>query len=213
MRASSLTISREYCWLADRRVCHKSRRCCKRKRGKQVDRSLSADEAVAHGAALYGHIIGDRKEGNDPQVKVTNVNSHSLGVLGLERATGRHRNRIMIPKNSPLPSSHTAQFEISEDGQPNVAVQVIEGGDGSGNNSTPIGKCVVHDLPTGLPAGTPVLVKFRYSADGLLAVAAKVPSVGMSAKLQIERKSGLSAASMAEWNDKLKAIYSALDLD
>ncbi|QDV70797.1 Chaperone protein DnaK [Rosistilla carotiformis] len=181
--------------------------------GRVADRSLSADEAVAHGAALYGKILHAQQTDEPQTVRVTNVNSHSLGVLGIEKTTGRHRNRVMIPRNSPLPSTHTAQFETHTAGQPNVAVQVIEGGDSSGQNSTPIGKCVVHDLPPGLPAGTPVLVKFQYNADGMLGVAANLPTVGLTAQLRIQRKSGLSDSALIDWNDKMKEIYSALDLD
>ncbi|MEZ6087407.1 MAG: Hsp70 family protein [Pirellulaceae bacterium] len=181
--------------------------------GLPVDRTLSADEVVAHGAALYGKIVSDRKQGKPEHVRVTNVNSHSLGVLGIEKTTGRNRNRIMIPANSPLPSSHVAQFETNTDGQPNVVVQVIEGGDSSGQNSTLIGKCVVHDLPPNLPAGTPVLVKFQYTADGMLGVAARLPTVGMTAQLTIQRRSGLTESALQDWNDKMRDIYDALDLD
>ncbi|WP_417734699.1 Hsp70 family protein [Rosistilla oblonga] len=185
----------------------------KQQSGRAADRSLSADEAVAHGAALYGKILQSRQAGQPESIQVTNVNSHALGVLGIEKATGQPRNRVMIPRNSPLPSSHTAQFETHKSGQPNVAVQVVEGGDSSGQNSTMIGKCVVHDLPPGLPAGTPVWVKFQYDADGMLGVAASLPSVGITARLQIQRQSGLTDSALTDWNDKMKEIYSALDLD
>ena len=68
--------------------------------GKKVDRSLSADESVAHGAAIYASLILAAEGGTPPKVAVRNVNSHNLGVLGVEKATGRPRTHVMIPRNT-----------------------------------------------------------------------------------------------------------------
>jgi molecular chaperone DnaK len=83
-------------------------------------------------------------------------------------------------------------------------VNVIEGGDASGNNSTPIGKCILRDLPPGLPAGTPVEVSFTYLENGRLEVKARVPGLNKEATLTIERESGLSDAMRQEWDQKLR---------
>ena len=55
--------------------------------GKKCDRSLSADEAVAHGAAVYAGLLTSSAVGTAPQLSVRNVNSHNLGVLAKEKAT------------------------------------------------------------------------------------------------------------------------------
>ena len=44
-----------------------------------------------------------RRRRAPPQFTVTNVNSHSLGILGSDPQTGRKFNKMLIPKNSPLP--------------------------------------------------------------------------------------------------------------
>ena len=56
--------------------------------GMKVDRSLSPDEAVAHGAALYAGLLQQGSKATDRNLAVKNVNSHDLGVLGLEKETG-----------------------------------------------------------------------------------------------------------------------------
>ena len=68
-----------------------------------LDRSVSPDEAVAHGAALHAGRLLDKLAGNNPAFSVTDVNSHSLGVIGVESSTGRPRTGHIIPRNTPLP--------------------------------------------------------------------------------------------------------------
>ena len=171
--------------------------------GKKPDRSLSADEAVAQGAAIYAGMILASDAGSVPELTVRNVNSHNLGVLGIEKITGRPRNRVMIPRNTALPASHCTRFGTRHLNQSSVVVNVVEGGDASGNDATPIGKCVVRDLPPGLPAGTPIEVTFHYGQDGRLNVRATLPSLGKQATSEIERSSGMTAEALREWNQRL----------
>jgi molecular chaperone DnaK len=173
-----------------------------RELGLKPDRSLSADESVAHGAAIYAGLL----LASEPALRgmsVRNVNSHGLGVLGIETSTGRKRNTVMIPRNTPLPATKSGRFQTHRAGQSSVAVPVIEGGDASGNGSTPIGRCVVRDLPLGLPAGTPVEVTFAYAENGRLTVEARLPGVGKKAELTLERASGLSEENLATWRRRV----------
>ena len=181
--------------------------------GRKPDSSLSFDEAVAHGAAIYAGAILEAERGSAPRVRIQNVNSHSLGVLGVESATGRPRNGVMIPKNTPLPATKRGRFKTHKNDQRSVAVQVIEGGDASGNNSTPIGKCIIRGLPPGLPAGTTVEVIFSYAENGRLQVKASIPDLNIEASLSIERTSGLSDVALQEWDQKLKNSTTPLSLD
>ncbi|MFP6769806.1 MAG: Hsp70 family protein [Planctomycetaceae bacterium] len=173
--------------------------------GMDVDRCLSPDESIAHGAAIYAGLLLGTDATGIQGMSVTNVNSHHLGVLGLQRSTGRKRRQIMISRNSTLPAKSTYTFKTLKDDQTSVEVNVIEGGDDSGNDSTQIGRCVVKGLPPGLPAQTPVEVKFRYETNGRLAVTAWVPSVEIQAELTIERSDGLSAEEIQKWSSWIEA--------
>ncbi len=164
---------------------------------------MSADESVAHGAAIYAGLLLAGQAGSRPQFHVRNVNSHDLGVLGIEKATGRPRNHVMIRRNTALPATHKASFVTHKPNQSNVAVNVVEGGDASGNDSTPIGKCVIRDLPPGLPAGTPVEVTFRYGQDGRLTVQARLPGLNKEAASEIQRASGMTSETLRDWNQRL----------
>ena len=172
--------------------------------GLTVDRSLSADESVAHGAAIYAGILLQSGGKAQSRISVSNVNSHDLGILGLDSSTGFPRRSVMIPRNTQLPKKIAKRFSTSRDSQASVAVNVIEGGDEQGRHSTGIGKCVVRDLPSDLPKATPVEVIFNYGQDGRLQIVAQLPSIGKKAALTIERGSGLSEQDLAKWKNRIE---------
>ncbi|MDA0587779.1 MAG: Hsp70 family protein [Planctomycetota bacterium] len=172
--------------------------------GLKVDRSLSPDEAVAHGAAVYASLLAGQTTAQFSDITVKNVNSHDLGVLGVETETGRNRRRIMIPRNTQLPCRANSKFKTFRDGQKSVVVNVVEGGDDSGNNSTAIGKCSVVGLPDNLPAKTPVEVTFRYAKNGRITVEATLPTLNKKVEMVIERASGLDEKAIAYWQERIK---------
>ncbi len=167
--------------------------------GVVINRSISPDEAVAHGAAVYADLVLSQQRGEPTDLLVKNVNSHDLGVLAVEASTGMPRRKILIPKNSPLPAMGSGGFKTRDENQKTIAVNVIEGGDASGRNATKIGACVVSNLPEGLPAKTAVEVQFQYLENGRLTVDAKIPNTEVQATLEIERAAGLSEEKMESW--------------
>jgi len=171
----------------------------------KVDRSLSADESVAHGAAIYAGILLSSDQRLSSKISVHNVNSHDLGLLGLDKDTGGQRRSMMIPRNSRLPVKKGKRFATSRPNQTSVSVKVVEGGDDAGRHSTLIGNCVVRDLPPNLPAATAVDVFFNYGDDGRLHVTATVPSIGTKTEMIIERESGLSALDIDYWANRVNA--------
>ena len=87
-----------------------------------------------------------------PSFSIRNVNSHSLGVVGIDPQTKRRRNGILIPRNTPLPVSAKRLFKTAKQDQRSILVQIVEGESPSADDCTPIGRCTVADLPPGLPA-------------------------------------------------------------
>lgn len=175
--------------------------------GLEIDRSLSPDEAVAHGAAIYAGLVLKSGERFRDGMSVTNVSSHALGVLGTENATGRKRRGIMIPRNTRLPSRKTRKFTTARDNQPSVKVDIVEGGDDSGSNATHIGTCLVKDLPPNLPKSTPVEVTFEYASNGRLLIDATLPTIGKQAKMSLNRAAGLSDAAIEKWKQRIESGF------
>ncbi len=167
--------------------------------GVPIDQSLSPDEAVAKGAAIYAGMLSAASTEAKPGFSIRNVCSHDLGVLGVEVGTNRKRRQIMIARNSPLPAQTKRVFPTARDGQRGVSVEIIEGGTDTGDGATRIGQCVVYDLPEGLPKGTRVEVGFAYQSNGRLDVSASLPSIGKNASLELDRKFGLSSKQLDKW--------------
>jgi molecular chaperone DnaK len=170
--------------------------------GKAPDRSLSPDEAVAHGAAIYANALMGRFGEN--QFEIINVNAHDLGILGVEKSTGMPRRRVMIPRNSPLPAESSQQFATRREGQRSALLKIVEGGDDSGNGSTAIGKCVVRDPFGGTAVGRSVQVTFRYAPNGRLEILAR-SEAGQIASLLIERAIGMPESELETWTQKVQS--------
>jgi molecular chaperone DnaK len=173
--------------------------------GLPPDRSLSPDEAVAHGAAIYAGMLLNHRNEAIRRLSVRNVNSHTLGVLGIDPEARLTRRKVMIARNTPLPASVTRKFQTAKDGQRDVMIPVVEGGTDTGEGCTHVGRLVVADLPPDLPVGTPVKVMFQYGQDGRLTVQASLPAAGKEAQLTLARASGMSDEELAKWSEEMHA--------
>ena len=172
--------------------------------GQEVDRSLGPDEAIAHGAAIYAGLLQQQEpQPQDRSPHVVNVNSHSLGVVGLDPKTKRHKNQVLIPRNTPIPHRERRRFRTAKGGQRNVVVNVVEGESSRPDECIALGRCVVDDLPPDLPGGTPVDVEYHYQADGTIEVRASLPSIRFSAQVAIERAADRESEDLEAWRARL----------
>ncbi len=162
---------------------------------------MSPDEAVARGAATYANYLLASKgdSGHRPNFDVTNVNAHSLGIEGIDPETQRRRNRILIPRNSPLPAKKTAECVTKMANQGTVVVQVLEGESFEPRECSPIGRTVIRGLPPNLPKGWPVEVCYEYGVNGRLHVRAKVRGTNSETELELERDESLTNERVNRW--------------
>ena len=180
--------------------------------GLKVDRTLSPDECVAHGAAIYADILMKFGQEAGTGISIKNVNSHDLGVLGIDSKTQTQRRKIVIPRNHSLPTKAARKFLTAKDGQTQIVVRVIEGGTDTGQGATLIGKCIVQDLPAGIKQGTEVVVSFNYLNSGRIDVVAEIPELKISADTAINRADGMTRADILSWKEKLASNTDLLDL-
>ena len=176
----------------------------RRATGKEPDRSVSPDEVVAHGAALYAEMLMGRGAGSsNPRCELVNVNSHSLGVVGFDKKLRQKVNAVLIPKNTPLPARVSRAFVTARADQRSVLVPVVEGESHRPEDCIRLGKCVVQNLPPGLPAGTAIEVEYRYGGNGCVSVSARVPSARQSAHVEIERELTRNLEDLPTWKARL----------
>ena len=173
--------------------------------GQPPDASLSADEAVAHGAALYAGLLlarRDRPEDN-PGFRVIDVNSHSLGVVAIDTATNRKINQVLIPKNTPLPKAVAKRFKTFKENQKNVRITVLEGESEQPEACTQVGECIIRDLPPGLPAGSPVEIRYAYAENGRLRVQGKLVGHSAAVKTDFVRVNNMTQGELMFWYERL----------
>jgi len=108
--------------------------------GKQPDAAVAADEAVAYGAALHAGLLLAKGQGKPARFSIKNVNSHSLGVVGIDPQTKRRRNGILIPRNTTLPVTAKRTFQTQKANQKSILVEIVEGESPSADECNPIGR-------------------------------------------------------------------------
>jgi molecular chaperone DnaK len=182
--------------------------------GMKPEHIVNPDEAVARGAAIYaGSLMSKqaakptssasaslvRASAKPAALRVTNVNSHSLGIEGIDQETQRKENIILIPKNSPLPRRVKRKFVTRHAGQQSVVVQVLEGESKSPLQCTRVARAVLRNLPSMLPQGSPIEVLYEYGSNGRLNVRAKLPQATHEVRLELERDASLSNDRIARW--------------
>lgn len=187
--------------------------------GQAPSHSAAVDEAVAHGAALYASLIASHRltqAGAQPaaesvataaapvEFSITDVNSHSLGIEGLDRQTKQHVNQILIPKNSALPCSVKKVFATAKDDQRSVVIRVLEGETERMDACSVVGTCHVRDLPPKLPAATPVTVHYTFDTAGTLSVSAAVAGTDARVETEFVRDASLSRDDILRWGQRLR---------
>lgn len=167
--------------------------------GRAVSFIQSEPDAVVHGAAYYAnHLLG--RQTAQPALEINEAAPHSLGVVGVDRQTRNRKNVVLIPRTTPLPATVKRTFKTRAAGQGPIVVHIIEGEASSPDKCTPVGKCVIEDLPGDLPPGSPFSVEFQYAGNGRLTVFVET-SDGVRTKQDILRAHSLRPVDVYRWRE------------
>ncbi len=156
--------------------------------GKEPNRSINPEEAVARGAAIQAGVL----KGEVKDVLLLDVTPLTLGIETLGGVA-----TPLIPRNTTIPTSKSQIFSTAADSQPSVEIHVLQGERPMATDNRTLGRFMLDGIlpaPRGMPQ---IEVTFDIDANGILSVKAQDKGTGKEQKITITVSSGLSKEEVA----------------
>lgn len=170
--------------------------------GKELNKTVNPDEAVANGAAIQAAMIQNQLNDRNKGITLADVCPLSLGTAVLDGSVLQ-----VIKRNTPIPIEKSEILQTVYDNQIMALIDIYEGERVMAIDNHLLGSFVIDEIPPG-PRGSNIENLYQIDADGILTVSAVVPQTGHKRELKIINESRLSredAELVAEEAAQLRA--------